>query len=615
VGGRGQILIYVFLLAWLAQPVTAQVEFDGLHMGMAGNIEAGYSGDLSNQGGSDHGLALGGNGFLNGSYYNPSFLSFSVQPYYQRSQANSDGVSIFDTGGYTGNVSIFGGGHFPGQVSFSQVWDSTGSYGIPGEAGLTTKDNSTSFAIGWSELVPGLPMLAASFSRSSGDSSVLGSAAQTNVTTDSYGVHSTYRVAGWGLGASFSHTGSDTNANGILGSGEQQIHASESGFGFSAGHTLPQFLHGGFGIGFNRSEYSDSYQGVTGGASNGTTDNAFANMSFLAWRFPISVTANYTDNLYGSFEEYLLANGGITTQADLSPESRSLIVNASTVYRVMPHVFATGYISRSEMYLGGQGYGETQFGGTLNFQLGERFKGLTATIGANDQADRYGNTGATLVANLNYYRSLGRWTLMANYNYNQYVQTMLPMYQTSQMNYSAQIHRDFPRGFTVSLGGGGGRTAFEQTSGDGNMAEGANAGVSWRLCRCTLSGNYSYSNGTAVITPTGLVAVPAPVVTNNLSHFDSQGHGFSFSIAPLRAMSISTSYSKSTSNTQSLGSANGLVSNNESQLISGVLTYRYRKLIFNASVLQFRQDISSAGTLPTNVTTFYFSVSRWLKLF
>jgi hypothetical protein len=58
-----------------------------------------------------------------------------------------------------------------------------------------------------------------------------------------------------------------------------------------------------------------------------------------------------------------------------------------------------------------------------------------------------------------------------------------------------------------------------------------------------------------------------------------------------------------------------LASNNENELISGILTYRLRKLNFNAEVLQFRQGISSSGLLPSVVSSYYFSVSRWLKLF
>ena len=127
---------------------------------MGGDLETGYSGELSNQIGtpSTHGLGIGGTANVAGSYYSPNFLSFNVQPYYTRAQSNADSASIFDNGGYTGTVSLFSGSHFPGSVSFSQIWDATGMYGIPGATGLTTKDSSRSFAVGWNEIVPGLPI-------------------------------------------------------------------------------------------------------------------------------------------------------------------------------------------------------------------------------------------------------------------------------------------------------------------------------------------------------------------------------------------------------------------------------------------------------------------------
>jgi hypothetical protein len=613
---RYRIPIYAFSLLFWALPVTAQVEFKGLQTTLSASVDTGYSGDIDNLGGSSHGLGLGGQGTLSGSYYNPDFLSFSALPYYNRSQVNADGASIFDTYGYSGNVNIFGGSHFPGSISFSQVWDSTGSYGIPGVTGLTTKDNSRGFGIGWSELVPGLPSLGVSFSRGSGSSSVLGSDAQTDVTTDSLAIHSGYRLRGWTLGASFDHVISNSGSTGLLGTGEQETNTTSTGYGFNVGHSLP--LHGGFGLGFSRTEYSDTFLGITGGSSHGTTDNAFGNLSFLLWRFPISATATYTDNLYGSFEQYLLANGGTAMYTELTPESRALIMNVSTVYHVMPHVFVTGFVGRTETYLGGQSYGATQVGATVNATFGERFKGLTATFGMNDNLSQYGNTGATLVANVNYIRNIGRWNFLATFNYNQYIQTMLPMSQMSNMNYNVQIHRQLAGGLSWNVGAGGGRTAFPTISGDVDQAWAVSSALSWRLCRCELSGNYSQSNGTSVLTATGLVAVPLPIVSNNLVTFNAQSRGFSFSISPLRAMSISTSYAKSTSNTlgtPGLSSPNGLASNNENELISGILTYRLRKLNFNAEVLQFRQGISSSGLLPSVVSSYYFSVSRWLKLF
>ena len=109
------------MLLWVV-PAAAQIEVEGVKMGLAGDLEAGYGGDISHPGGSSHGLGLGGNATLNGSFYNPNFLSFTVQPYYTRAQANADGASVFDTGGYTGSVNLFSGSNFPGSISVGQVW-------------------------------------------------------------------------------------------------------------------------------------------------------------------------------------------------------------------------------------------------------------------------------------------------------------------------------------------------------------------------------------------------------------------------------------------------------------------------------------------------------------
>ncbi len=98
----------------VALPAVAQVEFGGVNMGLSGDLETGYDGSLSSPGSSSHGLGLGGTGKLNGSYYNPNFLSFTVQPYYNRAQANADSASVFDSGGYTGNVNLFHRKPFPG---------------------------------------------------------------------------------------------------------------------------------------------------------------------------------------------------------------------------------------------------------------------------------------------------------------------------------------------------------------------------------------------------------------------------------------------------------------------------------------------------------------------
>ncbi len=375
-------------------PAAAQLNVEGVKMAVGGDLETGYSGELSNQIGtpSTHGLGIGGTANVAGSYYSPNFLSFNVQPYYTRAQSNADSASIFDNGGYTGTVSLFSGSHFPGSVSFSQVWDATGMYGIPGATGLTTRDSSRTFAVGWNEIVPGLPSISVSFLRGSATSSLLGSDAQNDVKTDSFGVNSSYLVKGFNLGAGYTHQVSDANSLGILGSGEDEItNTATNAYSVNLGHKLP--LNGGFGVGFVRTDYDSSLSGLTTGTNNGVTDNANANLSLEVWRLPVTATATYTDNVYGSIEEQIIASGGSLLLNNASPESRALLVNVTTGYRILPHVFVNGYVNRQELWLGGTSFGLTQLGANVNFNMGGRFQGFTATVGMNDSANKQGNWG------------------------------------------------------------------------------------------------------------------------------------------------------------------------------------------------------------------------------
>ena len=134
--------------------------------------------------------------------------------------------------------------------------------------------------------------------------------------------------------------------------------------------------------------------------------------------------------------------------------------------------------------------------------------------------------------------------------------------------------------------------------------------MAWR--RYTLQGNYSQSNGTSVLTSAGLVAVPLPIVSaSDLIVFNGKSYGASLGASPLRAMTLSFGYSKANSNTLSLNVPNA----NETELFSSLCTYHYRKLYFNAGVTKFRQSVSGSGSPPSVLTSYYFGISRWFKVF
>src|SRR6202166_4301528 len=91
------------LLVLLATPLaSAQLQIgDDFKMKVGGLFTAGYQGVYgdSSQIESNHGLDFGLNGNINGSYYNPNFLSFNIVPYVNQSQANSNYQSITGASG------------------------------------------------------------------------------------------------------------------------------------------------------------------------------------------------------------------------------------------------------------------------------------------------------------------------------------------------------------------------------------------------------------------------------------------------------------------------------------------------------------------------------------
>ena len=145
------------VICWV--PAFAQVQFGNLQMRASGNAETGYDGqNIEGTGaGSSHDIGVGGNGTLNGFYYNPTFLSFQASPYYNRAQSSADSTNITNSRGYTLNSQIFGGSSMPGSISFNQGWGNNGVYGLPGLSGLTTSNDARNFAIGWLFRQPYVP--------------------------------------------------------------------------------------------------------------------------------------------------------------------------------------------------------------------------------------------------------------------------------------------------------------------------------------------------------------------------------------------------------------------------------------------------------------------------
>ena len=127
----------------LAVSAAAQLEVgENTSLRLNGNLQAGYTADYSNDAPSDHSLSPGGNADLSGFYYNPNFLSFNTQAYYNQSRLNSTEQSVFQTTGFAGSANFFGGSHYGGSIGYSKTLNSEGGYTVPGAGSLTTKGNT-----------------------------------------------------------------------------------------------------------------------------------------------------------------------------------------------------------------------------------------------------------------------------------------------------------------------------------------------------------------------------------------------------------------------------------------------------------------------------------------
>jgi hypothetical protein len=602
----GPALLSVVGLCSLGQ---AQVAFGDLHTTGNGQITSLYSSNFGNFAMDEHSLGFSGRGTISGDYYNPNFLSFSLLPYYGRSQDNSDSQSITDASGYNGTIDIFKGSHFPGFVNFNQTWNNSGTFGIPGVAGLTTVNDGHAVNVGWSVLLPDLPTLSLMYGDTNGTSSLLGSDTSTSSTTRNFNIGSTYTLGGFYLNGGFIHLNTDTGISGLENGEAETTTGSSNQYRLIAQRPIP-YNNSNFSMGYTRSSYT--IDDSLGGQNDGTTDTANANLNLRFPKIPVTLTAIYTDNLLGSFEEQLVNNGQTPLVSISDPESHSISVEASTYYNVLPRLVVGGYVDRTQQFFDGQSEGLTQVGVNVNYSFLRKFKGLTFNAGIVDSASQQGNTRIGFIGNANYNRYFGKWEINSFVLYNQDVQTLFVNFTTSTLNYGATLKREITQNLRWIGVANLVHSMFEQTAGNSSHGESFSTMLIWR--RASLSGTYTQSSGTSILTANGLVSTPVPVQVispGNSILFTGKSYGSSVSVYPVRNLSISTAWSKSLSDTVSPM----LLSNNGSTNYYGLATYQYRKLLFQAGFTKFTQSISSSGTLPSMLTSYSFGVTRWFKGF
>ncbi len=580
---------------------------EDVQMTLNGNLGIGYSGEFGNSGLSGHGLFGTGMGLLSGSYYNPNFLSFNVRPFYNRNQDNGSFTSVLSETGVDASTAIFSGSHFPGSVSFSKAFARGSQYGLPGSANLTSDSTTQNFSATWSELLPNLPSLTATFSDNNNSSTILGEKGTSDLSSKIFSLLSNYKVKGFQLSGFINRQNYHVDLPSFLSTSNSQSDSAATSYGLTANHSLP--LSGIFTLGYNRT----NYRSETGDyRTNGATDTADSSISLKpVERLTVSGQVRYTGNLIGALRQsYIAGNTPVLLESDAGSHGVSL--STYETYQLGHGFSVMGYANRQMQTFAGTTYDYSQFGGTLTYSYARPLLGLLYfSFGMVNNGTNTGGNSLGFVGNVNLRKRIGKWEYSADTSYSQNVQTIIANYTTSSLSYGGSIRRRFGTSMFWTATYRGIQSAVTQLQGTGNRAD--SAVTTFTRGRYELSGTFSRSHGTALLSSSGvLTPTPiTPILTPDQIVYSGQVYGAGGSVAPVRRMLINFNWYRVRSDTVT----SSLFSQNNSERYYGQMQYNVRKLSFRAGYWRVYQSLGGISIQPTLDNTYFFNVSRWFNLF
>jgi hypothetical protein len=610
-----RILTLAILVLALAARAAAQVQTGEAKLNLNGTVSAGYSDDYTNNAGSDHGISGAGITDLSGSYYNPSFLSFDVQPFYNQSRLNSSYQSMTASSGVNARVALFGGSNFPGAISYTSSFNSSGNFDVPGLANYTTHGNTDNLAIGWGVRLDGLPNVNLSFSRGNSAYSIYGVDTQGTMHDDTFSATTAYRIDGFKLNGGYQYSGiSSLTPELIAGELPQQSHTGTNSLFLGMGHDLPWHgnifasadrldIHSNFGDTSSTDKYDTSIDTLSGGF-------AFAPRAHLN----VGGDTYYTDNLEGTLYNTLVAAGVTVPETETAQSSHSLSLTGYANYD-MPaqHLNLRALVEREQQTFMGEAYASDIYNGTVSYAnklLGGQFNGVLGFTRTSLNTSNQGTMGVN--TSINYTHQIERWTVAGSFGYSQDTQTVLIAYTSSGYNYSGNLARRIRRRSYWGAYVSGAKSLLTDEPGTANSSH--TYSTSFSIPRFSMNGSYSESSGNALLTSTGLVATPVPVTALNPAAvvlYNGKSYSMGFGSNPLHGLTLSASYAKALSATNSTSTS----SNNNSKNMNFLVIYNFRKLNFNAGYSRLFQGFSATGTPPALVGSFYVGISRWFNFF
>jgi len=595
----------------LSSSFTARAQMqagDEVLLNLNGSLAGGYSGSYGDGFPSGHGFVYGGAADLSGSYYDPRFLSFHIDPFVNQSRQNSNFQSITTSSGLTAGASIFSGSHFPGWVNFSQTYNGTGNYAVPGLPNYITHGDTRSFGVGWSEVVPSKPAITASYQQGVGEYSIFG----TNNTSDShyrnFATTVFHRIDGFQLDGNFHYTKSHSLFPEFFAQEqEQKFDTDTKSFGLGVSHRL--VWNGTASAHYNQSDYNYDASSVQNSGSVRSLDG-FVGLNPSS-KLSLDMNTYYTNNLIGALYQTIVNAGGfVLTTPGNSTSSFSVAGNA--IYTINDSLRVTARADHREQMLAYGSYGGDSYGGVItyfHFLWGGR---VNATQTVTDNRQSYNHQSSLgLNSSAGYSRSIGKWNASGNISYFENQQTLLVTYTSSGYSYSSTLGRRVGWKAYASLGASGAHSFYNNQGQGGYSSESYTA--AFTLERIGASASYGKSNGTGLLTIGGIIPtpVPNPVPLTPVLLFAGESYSYSLGGSPLRHLMFTANYTQLHGTTYEQAGP----SRNFSALANFYLQYHFRKLQFNAGYSRIEQGFSESKVPPAMANSYYAGISRWFHFF
>jgi hypothetical protein len=215
-----------------------------------------------------------------------------------------------------------------------------------------------------------------------------------------------------------------------------------------------------------------------------------------------------------------------------------------------------------------------------------------------------------LLSSAIYSRSIGPWNASGSFAYSRSIETFLLGYTSSGYSYSGSVSRRFGR-FTWNGTASGSKSLFSHSDGTTSYTQSYSTGVSYRWIG--VSGSYARSTGEGLYTNQGIgtlpTNIPPSVVVSLVSY---TGRTYTLGVgATFRGLIFSGSYASTRSSTD----GELLPSYNATDEANAYLQYHFRKVFFTAGYSRLLQGFSASALPPALVSTYYFGISRWFRVF